>query len=286
MNRIFRFSKARYGLLWSQPPSSLLKPQRAFPFPKSASTAAAPLPPAAPARSTLWYARLGTLLLAHGLLWNFLGGYIVDMTIPFAKGLKSSTLMSESSDTSIFERAADNNKTVKELRANPAYAEVRPWSSLAEEQRKTKLTAGLLAGNGLIQYNRIWVNGRDGSTVLVLGLGRRLAGYPETIHGGLIATIIDEALGRTALNVLPTRNVVTAKLTLTYKRPTPAQRPSELLPTPNEFIVLRTWVVERTDRKATVQARLEDSEGRTLVESDAIFVVPRGWKLDELPKRV
>jgi len=43
---------------------------------------------------------------------------------------------------------------------------------------------------------------------------------------------------------------------------------------------------KHTDRKATVQGRLEDNEGRALVESDAVFVVPKVWKLAELPREV
>ncbi|KAG0636325.1 HotDog domain-containing protein [Tuber brumale] len=281
MNRIFRSATARPRLI--QPPSSLLTPRAHRSF---ATTTSSPPPPLSPSqRGALWYARLGVVLVAHGLFWSFLGTYIVEQTVPLAKGLKSTSVM-DSDDTTVFERAADNNRTVKSLRSNPDYEEVRPWGSLTDEQRKKALTPGLLAGNGKIQYNRVWVNRNDGSTVVVLGLGRKLTGYPETIHGGLIATITDEALGRTALNVLPTRNAATAKLTLTYKRPAIAQRPSELRPGPKEFMVLRTWVVEHTDRKAIVQGRMEDGEGRTLVESDAVFVVPKMWKLAELPKEV
>ncbi|PWW78422.1 hypothetical protein C7212DRAFT_362900 [Tuber magnatum] len=280
MNRIFRSTAIRPPL-HTQPLSSLLTPyiHRSF----TTATSASPLPKSPSSRSALWYACLGAVFVSHGLFWSFLGVYVIEQTIPLAKALKS-TSITDSDDTTVFERVADNNRTVKFLRSNPDYQEMRPWNLLADEQRKKKLTAGLLAGNGKIQYIRVWTNRNDRSTVIVLGLGRKLTGYPGTIHGGLIATIIDETLGRTALNVLPTRNIVTAKLILTYKRPTIAQRPSELGPSPKEFIVLRTWVVEHTDHKAIVQGRLEDDEGRTLVEGDAVFVVPRGWKLAELPR--
>lgn len=281
MNRIFRSTTTRPRHI--QPLSSFLTPHAHRSL--ATTTSSPPLPLSPSQRGALWYARLGIVFVAHGLFWSFLGTYIVDQTVPFAKGFKSSSV-TDSDDTTVFERAADNNRIVKSLRGNPDYEEVRPWGSLTDEQRKTNLTTGLLAGNGKIQYNRVWMNKNDGSTVLVLGLGRKLTGYPETIHGGLIATITDEALGRTALNVLPTRNVVTAKLTLTYKRPAIAQRPSELRPGPREFMVLRTRVVEYTDRKAIVQGRMEDGEGRTLVESDAVFVVPKVWKLAELPREV
>ncbi|CUS06919.1 unnamed protein product [Tuber aestivum] len=282
MSRIFRSGIAR-SRIHTQQLSPLLNPYAHRSL--TTATSAPPLPKSPSPRRALWYARLGVAFVAHGLFWSFLGTYIAEQTIPFARALQSPSI-TDSDGTAVFERAADNNATVKILRSNPDYEEMNPWNTLTDERREKILTAGLLAGNGKIQYIRVWVNRNDGSTVLVLGLGRKLTGYPGTIHGGLIATIIDEALGRTALNVLPTRNVVTAKLTLTYKRPTIAQRPSELRPSPKEFVVLRTWVVEHTDYKAIVQGRLEDDEGRTLVESDAVFVVPKGWKLAELPREV
>ena len=170
MNRIFRSTAARPRL--HIPLSSLLTPYAHRPF------AAPPL--SSPSRGALWYARLGTVFVAHGLFWSFLGTYIIEQTIPLAKGLKSAPI-TDSDDATVFERAADNNRTVQILRSNPDYEETRPWNSLTSEQKKNKLTAGLLAGNGMIQYNRVWVNRNDGSTVLVLGLGRKLAGYPETI---------------------------------------------------------------------------------------------------------
>lgn len=171
MNRIFRYTAVR-SRLHIQPLPSLLAPYARRSF---ATAALSPSP-----RSVLWYARLGTVFVAHGLLWSFLGTYIVEQTIPLAKGLRS-TPITDSDDTTVFERAADNNRTVQILRSNPDYEENRPWSSLTDEERKKKLTTGLLAGNGKIQYSRVWVNRNDGSTVLVLGLGRKLAGYPETI---------------------------------------------------------------------------------------------------------
>ena len=171
MNRIFRYTAVR-PRLHIQPLPSLLAPYARRSF---ATAALSPSP-----RSVLWYARLGTVFVAHGLLWSFLGTYIVEQTIPLAKGLRS-TPITDSDDTTVFERAADNNRTVQILRSNPDYEENRPWSSLTDEERKKKLTTGLLAGNGKIQYSRVWVNRNDGSTVLVLGLGRKLAGYPETI---------------------------------------------------------------------------------------------------------
>ena len=60
------------------------------------------------------------------------------------------------------------------LRADARYEET-------EHEGERGLTAGLLKGNGLVQFRRVWVNKADASTVSVVGLGRRLCGFPGTV---------------------------------------------------------------------------------------------------------
>ncbi|GAA5877781.1 hypothetical protein JCM3774_000756 [Rhodotorula dairenensis] len=102
-------------------------------------------------------------------------------------------------------------------------------------------------------------------SVLVLHVGDGLCGHEGVVHGGLLATVLDEALGRTALLNLPTNIGVTATLSLKYKKPTFA----------NQYLVVRTELTEKRGRKAFVKGRVEDLEGHTLVEAEALFVEPR-----------
>ncbi|BGO95129.1 hypothetical protein JCM10020v2_006838 [Rhodotorula toruloides] len=76
---------------------------------------------------------------------------------------------------------------------------------------------------------------------------------------------MDEALGRTALLNLPTNIGVTATLTMKYKKPTFA----------NQYLVIRTELVEQKGRKAWVKGKIESTDGETLVEAEALFVEPR-----------
>lgn len=99
------------------------------------------------------------------------------------------------------------------------------------------------------------------------------------VHGGAIATVLDETLGRCAILRFPARTGVTARLELTYKAPTIATR----------YYIIRTRPLvkegedpAKSDRKMWVEGTLETAEGRVCVEAKALFVVPKGVKLKPL----
>ncbi len=50
-------------------------------------------------------------------------------------------------------------------------------------------------------------------------------GYPGVVHGGIIAAILDEVAGRSFMNGDSPRFMVTANLTVRYRRPTPVGLP-------------------------------------------------------------
>ncbi|BGP19582.1 hypothetical protein JCM10213v2_007677 [Rhodosporidiobolus nylandii] len=101
--------------------------------------------------------------------------------------------------------------------------------------------------------------------VLVVHVGGGLCGHEGVVHGGLLATVCDEALGRQALLNLPTNIGVTATLTMNYKKPTFA----------NQYLVVRTQLEKQQGRKAWVKGVVENVEGEVLAEASALFVEPR-----------
>lgn len=148
--------------------------------------------------------------------------------------------------------------------------EARPYQGFPEERRVNNLTAGALKGPGKLALPPlIRVRKDESESMAFVHLGRGLCGHDGIVHGGLLATLLDESLARTAIINLPEKVGVTAKLSLSYRAPTRA----------DQFVVIRTFLVEVNGRKALVRGRVEDLQGTVLVEADAMFVQPRYAKL-------
>ncbi|KAG5719288.1 UPF0644 protein PB2B4.06 [Termitomyces sp. T112] len=148
--------------------------------------------------------------------------------------------------------------------------ESRPYLNYPEERRVNSLTGGALKGPGkLALYPLVRSKKDETESVIFVHVGRGLCGHDGIIHGGLLATLLDETLARTAIANLPEKVGVTALLTLNYRAPTRA----------DQFIVIRTFLQEAKGRKATVTGRVEALDGTLLVEASATFVQPRYAKL-------
>ncbi|KAI0804837.1 HotDog domain-containing protein [Irpex lacteus] len=148
--------------------------------------------------------------------------------------------------------------------------ETRPYIDVPKEELVNSLTAGSLRGPGKLALPPLVRARKDEkASVVILHLGTALCGHEGIVHGGMLATLLDESLGRTALLNLPEKVGVTATLNLSYRAPTRA----------NQFVVIKTFVDEQEGRKVRVSGRIEDIEGKVLVEAQALFVQPRYAKM-------
>ncbi|KIJ15909.1 hypothetical protein PAXINDRAFT_168884 [Paxillus involutus ATCC 200175] len=155
------------------------------------------------------------------------------------------------------------------LRSQPEadeWYEVRPYERFPEDRRVNNLTAGALRGPGKLALRPL-VRARydESEAVVIVHVGRGLCGHDGIIHGGLLATLLDESLARTAINNLPDKIGVTASLSINYRAPTFA----------DQFIVIKVRLNEKNGRKAKVSGRVEDLKGNLLVEASATFVQPK-----------
>ncbi|RDX41323.1 Thioesterase/thiol ester dehydrase-isomerase [Lentinus brumalis] len=148
--------------------------------------------------------------------------------------------------------------------------ETRPYINLPEERRVNSLTAGTLKGPGKLAIPPLVRARYDAKENWVfIHVGRALCGHEGVIHGGLLATLLDETLARVALLNLPEKVGVTANLNINYKAPTRA----------DQFIVIKVKLDEAQGRKSRVSGTVEDMAGNVLVEANALFVQPRYAKL-------
>jgi len=100
-------------------------------------------------------------------------------------------------------------------------------------------------------------------------VGTGVCGHEGIVHGGLVATLLDESLARVAIANLPAKVGVTANLSIDYRAPTRA----------DQFIVLKVKLIEVKGRKSVVGGRVEDMHGTVLAEATATFVQPKYAKL-------
>lgn len=84
-------------------------------------------------------------------------------------------------------------------------------------------------------------------------------GIPGHVHGGLVASALDETLGYLAVN--NDIGGLTAVLTVKYRAPTPLQKE----------LTIEAHVVRTDGRKAYVEARIRSGEAIT-AEAEAVFV--------------
>lgn len=106
--------------------------------------------------------------------------------------------------------------------------------------------------------------------VSIFHLGSNVSGHPGIVHGGLLATLLDEGLARCCFPALPNGVGVTANLNIDYRRPAMT----------DTFAVLRAETVRVEGRKAWVEGRIETlpedgKEPEVLVEAKALFIEPR-----------
>jgi 3'-phosphoadenosine 5'-phosphosulfate synthase len=157
------------------------------------------------------------------------------------------------------------------LRKEEKYRESRPTLKINEAYRNASLTSGVLSGPGRIEVPPyVWTEEGGKSLVSILYLGPELCGYPGLVHGGLLATLLDEGLARCSFEALPNGLGMTASLTINYRKPSPAEN----------YVVLRAKTVKVEGRKAWVEGHIEtlpvNGEAPVvLVEAEALMIEPK-----------
>lgn len=164
-----------------------------------------------------------------------------------------------------------NHPLAKELRSRPEFSESRPHLKIPESQRQHNLTGGTLMGPGRVVVPPFtWTESDGKSLVSISYLGADLCGHPGVVHGGFLATMLDEGLARCCFGALPNKVGMTANLNIDYKRPALA----------GNFVVLRAKTTKVEGRKAWVEGQIETLVGEgeepvVLVEASALFIEPR-----------
>ncbi|KAJ5759956.1 Adenylyl-sulfate kinase [Penicillium odoratum] len=170
-----------------------------------------------------------------------------------------------------------NHPTRKTLSNNPDFQETSLHTHISEDLRNNNLITGTLAGpQKVLLAPFTFKNHSENSIVMFMYLGSGICGHPGIVHGGVLATLLDEALARCCFPVLPNKVGVTANLNIDYRAPVMA----------NSYVVLRARTKMVEGRKAWVEGRIEtlDENGvGLLVEATALFIEPRRAETFETP---
>ena len=105
---------------------------------------------------------------------------------------------------------------------------------------------------------------RDDAVVSRVTLDRSYAGYREFVHGGIVATMLDEAMGWALYHIAGTYGV-TRSLSVRYRRPVAVGRP----------LLLRASVEAANGRSVRLTASIEDERGRLLASGEGDWAVVR-----------
>ncbi len=107
-------------------------------------------------------------------------------------------------------------------------------------------------------------------------LGRRYTGPPGHAHGGIIATILDEAMGK--VNKLREVIAMTRSMEIEYLKPVPLER----------TLRVESWELRVRGRRHTNVAEILNGRGQVLARGKALFLaidplkmfarhLPKGW---------
>ena len=91
-------------------------------------------------------------------------------------------------------------------------------------------------------------------------LNKRYTGPPGHCHGGIIATILDEAMGK--VNKLRHVVALTSQITIKYLKPVPLNRP----------LRVESREVRVRGRKHTNMAEILNEKGEVLASSEGLFI--------------
>ncbi|KAJ5573945.1 uncharacterized protein N7459_008372 [Penicillium hispanicum] len=165
------------------------------------------------------------------------------------------------------------------LLESPNFTEMQSSLDITETLREKSLITGALASpQKMVMAPFFFKNRREKSIVMFAYLGDRVCGHPGIVHGGLLATLLDEGLARCCFPELPNKVGVTANLNIDYRAPAVA----------DTYIVLKARTTAIQGRKAWVEGSIEtlpvaEEKPTVLVEATALFIEPKSAAAMESP---
>ena len=103
-----------------------------------------------------------------------------------------------------------------------------------------------------------------GRVVSTVSVAPRFQGYPGVVHGGIVATLLDEVAGRATLIGDPEGLMVTVTLAIRYRQPTPTEIP----------LTVTGWLTSPGRSRARAHGEIRLPDGTVTAEADLTLVRP------------
>jgi acyl-coenzyme A thioesterase PaaI-like protein len=110
----------------------------------------------------------------------------------------------------------------------------------------------------------------EGRATAELTVQSRFQGYPGRAHGGVVATMLDEAMSWAVYSVGAWS--MTARMTARYRAAVPLETP----------LTATGWVMRDRGRFLELRSELRAADGSLLAEADGLFVRVTGRVAEEL----
>jgi acyl-coenzyme A thioesterase PaaI-like protein len=101
-----------------------------------------------------------------------------------------------------------------------------------------------------------------GEVVAEYTVSEEYQGYPGVVHGGIVASMLDEASGRSQMGSGPSRFMFTAQLSIRYRKPVPVGQPLKIL----------GHAGESKGRIAKATGEIFGPDGLLLAQADTVLV--------------
>lgn len=105
----------------------------------------------------------------------------------------------------------------------------------------------------------------EGEVVVETLVSEKYQGYPGIVHGGIVASLVDEVLGRVHMGLNESKQprfMYTAKLTIQYRQPVPIGKPIKIV----------GQAIKSKKRTAISTAKIYNAKGETLVDAEAVLI--------------
>ncbi|KAJ5947095.1 hypothetical protein N7466_000110 [Penicillium verhagenii] len=178
----------------------------------------------------------------------------------------------EESPAPLIEQFIKSHPLTRSLQVNPRLNESRPHLNVFESPRSQSrnLLTGVLAGPERISVAPYVFQDPGKSMIMLMHLGNEMCSHEGIIHGGLLATLLDECLARCCCPVFEKKVAVTANLNIDYRSPAMA----------DSYFVVHAKVTKVLGRKAWVDGWVETlpserGESTLIAEAKSLFVEPK-----------